>query len=312
MQPGNLYRADSLSFQQVITFCAVYEIGGYSGAEKQLGLAGPTMWEQVKMLEKIYGTALFERSGRNIRPTQAGHVLYKLLNPLLANVESTFEILAEETDDAPRQISVVTGVRMMLEELGAPLRKFLQAYPDVKLRLMTADNRTAQDYVVEGKADFAFLIEPPPKILSPGIVCERLYPIEYLAMLPPRHRLARKPDLGLLELASEPLIVGNPNTVGRQQLEQAFFRLGLSHPLNIATETDNSAVTIACVRAGIGVGVIAGRTNGNLTRHVTARSLSRDIGQVHVVAAYRAGRQLTRAMRDLLSLIKAETDGQAE
>jgi len=51
-----LNRAESLSVQQINTFCRVYELGGYAGASEQLGLAGPTMWEQIKALERIYKT----------------------------------------------------------------------------------------------------------------------------------------------------------------------------------------------------------------------------------------------------------------
>ncbi len=304
MVPVLRHQAESLSVQQLQTFCNVYECGGYAKAEERLGLAGPTMWEQVKALEKIYKTALFERAGRNIRPTAAGNALYELLCPLLAGVESTFEIMAEQTETAEKQVSLVTGVRMMLEELGKPLRQFMLAHQGVQMRLITADNRTAQESVLEGKANAALLIEPPPEILFHGIACERLYPIEYLAILPARHRLARKSDFSLKDLVYEPLIVGNPNTVGRQQLEQAIFRLGLSQKPFVVAETDNSAVTIACVRAGIGIGIIAGRPAGNLTRHVQARSLASELGHVHVVAAYEAGRNLTRLVRDLLDQIK--------
>lgn len=296
-------RVEALSMQQIHTFCSVYEHGGYAGAEHHLELAPPTMWEQVKALEKIYTAALFERAGRNIRPTAAGHALYQILKPLLATVESSFEILAEESEQGSRQISLVTGVRMMLEELGAPLQQFRESYPDVNLRLMTADNRTAQEFVVEGKADVALLIEPPPSMRQAGIACQRLYEIEYLAVYPIRHRLARQSPFQLADLVGEPLIVGNPNTVGRQLLEQAVIRLGLSEQLQVVAETDNSATTIACVRAGLGVGFIAGRAAGNLTRHVGSRSLAKEIGRVFVVAAYRDGRQLTRVLQELLQLL---------
>ena len=297
-------RAESLSVQQLHTFCQVYECGGYSGASEILGLAGPTIWEQVKTLEKIYQTTLFKRQGRNIEPTPSGHTLYQLLSPLLATVESTFEVLAEQSNDALKPLRLITGVRMMLEDLGEPLREFKRSYPQVKLKLMIADNRAAQESVMEDKADLALLIEPPQDIISHGIAYEELYPIDYLAALPSRHRLTKKPELSLHELVQEPLVVGNPNTIGRRMLEQACFRLGIKTSLNIAVETDNSAVTLACVRAGLGVGIIAGRPNGNLTRHISTKSLSKDIGQVRVVAAYRKGRQLTQTLKTLLTCLR--------
>ena len=106
-----------MTVQQIITFCSVYERGGYAEAAKSLNLAGPTIWEQVKNLEKIYRTKLFVRSGRNVVPTEGGDALYELLRPLLATVNSTFERLAEETDASAMQIGLVVGVRMMLDDL---------------------------------------------------------------------------------------------------------------------------------------------------------------------------------------------------
>lgn len=300
-------RAESLSVQQIHTFCRVYELGGYAGASEQLGLAGPTMWEQVKALERIYQTGLFQRSGRNIRPTPAGDVLYRLLTPLLATVESTFEILAEQADQGSLQIRLVTGVRMMLEELGQPLRDFKRSYPDLTLKFMTADNRVAQELLLEDKADLALLIEPPKDIVAHGIVWEKLYRIGYLAAFPPKHRLSKNENFTLQALVNEPLVVGNPNTVGRRMLEQALFRLGINSPLRIAAETDNSAITLACVRAGIGIGIIAGRPDGNLTRDIKTRSLTNELGQVHVVAAYRKGRQLTNALKTLLDRLRIQS-----
>ncbi len=296
-------RIEALSVQQMQTFCSVYEHGGYAGAEEHLDLAPPTMWEQVKVLEKIYAAKLFQRAGRNIKPTASGHALYQILKPLLASVESSFEILAEENGQASRQIRLVTGVRMMLEELGVPFQRFREGYADVHLRLMTADNRTAQEFVLEGKADVALLIEPPPSLRTNGVAYQRLYGIEYLAVFPKRHPLTRQTCVQLADLVGEPLIVGNSNTVGRQLLEQAIVRLGLTEQLQIVAETDNSATTLACVRAGMGVGFIAGRSDGNLTRQLDSRPMTQEVGQVHVVAAYREGRQLTRALDELLRLI---------
>lgn len=153
--------------------------------------------------------------------------LHRLLIPLLANLESTLEIVAEESQIVPKHVRIVAGARMMLEEIGESLNHFRKQHPDVKLRLMTADNRAAQGFVLDGKADMALMIEPPLDIMAQGITCERLYPIDYLAAFPARHRLIRKPDLTLHDLVDEPLIVGNPDTTGRRMLEQACFRLGI-------------------------------------------------------------------------------------
>ncbi len=299
-----IHSLDSLTVQQIITFCHVYERGGYANAAEALGMAGPTLWEHVKVLEKIYQTTLFHRAGRNVEPTPEGHALYELLRPILAQFESSFEHLAEQSGHSRLHIRIVTGVRMMLEELGKPLRDFRKQFPQAHLELTTADNRAAQQYVLDGKADVALLIEPMQSFTARGLAYERLYRIDYLAVFPPRHPLNRRPELRLADLIPHPLITGTESTIGRAMLEQARFRLGIADELNIVVETDNSATTLACVRSGMGVGVIAGRTGGFLTRQLVARSLSSEVGQVNIVAAYRQGRHLTQALTQLLDLIR--------
>ncbi|TWT55357.1 LysR family transcriptional regulator [Allorhodopirellula solitaria] len=297
-------RVDSLTVQQMQTFCHVYECGGYASASETLGMAGPTIWEQVKTLEKIYRSKLFERSGRNIVPTASGEMLYEMLRPLLATVSSTFDRLAEQDEGLLPQITLVTGARMMMDDLGAPFKRFQGLYPDTTLQIKTADNLAAQQIILDSRADLALMIEPPQDFRRAGIQYETLYPLEYLIALPARHRLIGSTHVGLAELVEEPIVVGSPHTIGRKLLDQTLFRLGISAPLNIVAETDNSAATLACVRAGLGIGIIAGRADGQLTRQIKTSSLAHELGKVNVVAAFREGRKLTNALGALVDLIR--------
>lgn len=295
--------ADSISAQQMRTYCCVVECGGYAGAQEQIGLAAPTMWEQVKTLEKLYQTKLFRRVGRNVETTAAGQALYELLKPLLANLDSTFEVVAERADGGSGEVRLCTGVRMVLEELNGALGRFHRRYPDVRLRLSSGGDRVAQQQVLEGGADVALLIEPPPNLLSSALAVERLYEIEFMVVLPRRHPLAKRAKLKVTDLMAYPLIVGNSNSVGRSALEQSLHRLGVPRP-RIVCETDNSAVTMACVRAGMGIGFVAGIPDQLSMSGLVARSLAHEVGKVHVVAIYKQGRQLTQVLRDLLDHLR--------
>jgi DNA-binding transcriptional LysR family regulator len=297
-------RADALSMQQVYTFCLVYEAGGYAEGAEVMGLSAPTLWEQVKALERIYGTTLFQKVGRGVEPTESAHRLYDMLSPMRATVESTFEVLSVETDQQPKQVRLVTGVRMMLEELGVGLARYHKSYPGVSLRLMAADNQASQELLLQDKADIALFIEPPAGLIQRGVIVERLYPIDHLAVFPKRHPLQKKSQCSIRDLVKEPLVVGHANTVGRKLLEHAWFRLGMKSPMNIVAETDNSAITIACVRANMGIGIIAGIQQGHLTKTFETRSLSAELGTVNVVAAMRKGRILTQHAKALLSILR--------
>jgi len=304
MIDGDSAVADGLGVQQLRSFCTVYEKQSYSAAAREIGHSVPTIWEQVRTLETRYRTTLFQRRGRRIQPTPAAGVLYEALRPLLAGLDSTFELLREQRGDYPRTINLVTGARMMLEDLGPTLARFRQQYPSVRLRLLHYNDKVAANLIVAGEADLALTLEPGPGVLGPEICLERAYRIEYLALFPKRHPLARQPKLRLADLAKYPLILGHPGTYGRQLLEQALHHEGLWERVEIVAETDTSAFTIACVRARMGVGVVAGRSAGFLTRGLVTRSLQSALGDAWIAFLWKRGKHLTTAVQTLLQLIR--------
>ena len=298
--------SDALGVQQLRAFCRVFERQSYAAAARDLGLSVPTVWEQVRAVERRYGTELLERRGRRIAPTPAGELLCASLRPLLAGLDSTFERVREGAGEGPRRITLVTGVRLMLEDLGGALRAFRRRHPDVTLRVLPGDDREAERRILADEADLGLLIEPPPGRAGAGIAVEPAYEVEYLAVLPPRDPLARRRALRLRDLAARPLVVGHPGTHGRQILEAALHREGVRERLRVAVETDNSAFILACVRAGLGVGFVAGRPDGLLTRGLQVRPLRRVLGAARIAFLSKRGRQPTRAVQALKDAVRGE------
>ncbi len=309
MDRPSRWRADALGVGQIRAFCLVHRRQGYAAAARELGLSVPTVWEQVGAVERRYGTELFERRGRRMEPTPAADLLAAELGPLLAGIDATFELLRERSGEAPRALTLVTGVRMMLEELGGPLRRFRERHPEVALRILHGDDREAERRIVEETADLGLLLEPGPGRMGPGVAVERAYEIEYLAVLPPGDPLARRGSIRLSDLARRPLIVGHEGTHARQLLEQALHKEGLHARMRVAVETDNSAFIMACVRAGMGLGIVAGRERGFLARGLVLRPLRRALGQARIVFLSKKGRTPTRALRDLVECVRSGAGG---
>jgi DNA-binding transcriptional LysR family regulator len=297
------WHADALGIRQVRAFCLVFQHQSYAAAARELGLSVPTVWEQVRVAQ-YGGETLLERHGRIIRPTALAEFLFGLLQPLLAGFDSTFSIVREQAGEAPRTLTLVTGVRMMMEDLGLPLRAFRARHPQVVLQISHGDDREAGRRITEETADLGILLEPGPGKVGPSLSIERAYDIEFLAVMPPRDPLARRRGLQLSDLVTRPLIAGNPGTHARQRLEEALHQQGLGDRLRMAVETDNSAFVLACVRAGIGVGVVAGRESGFLSRGLVVRSLRRSLGEARIVFLLKKGRQPTRVARDLMQNVR--------
>lgn len=304
MIPARLQsRADELSVQQLRSFLLVYERQSFSEAARELELSAPTVWEQVKTVERRYAAQFFERRGRRIVITPAAELLYNSLRPLLLGLDSTFELVREQAGHGPKVLNLAVGMRMALEELTSPLAQFRKSFSDVRLKLIHGDTRTSEGLVATGEADLALTLEPPPGSGDATVRRQRVYEIDYLVLFPKRHPLAKRSALDLHELVLHPLVVGHTGTSNRRRLEEALQREGLLDKLRTVVETDNSAFTAACVRAGMGVGVLAGQPDGALTKGLAVRPLREALGRAWVVVVWKEGRLLPSAALALIDLV---------
>ncbi len=296
------FNITDLHVQQLRTFATVYEHASYAAAAREIGLSVPAIWEQVQSLEAVYDASLFQKSGRRIVATDAAGRLYEALGPILTGLESTFEMVRDDVAFRAGAITIVAGVRMMLEDLATPLAAFRTAHPQIRLRIKQGNDVTAEELILAGDADLAFSLEPGVNQASERLHYEPVYSIDFLAMIGQQHPLAQKKRFSLREMADYDLVVGGPGTHVRRTLEEALHRQALA--ARIAVETDNSAFTIACVQAGMGVGVLAGDASGTLSQGLIVRSLHRQLGKRRIMALWKRGRQLPESMKSLIQLVR--------
>jgi len=293
-----------LTTQQMRTFCDVLERGTYAAAARAAGLSTSAVWEQVKELEKEYGLELFRRRGRLVEPTDAGSRLYEMLKPLLTGLDSTREILSEAEGGLPTQITVAAGARMMIEESGPGLATFRREYPNIMLRVFQTSAVQVETLVAGGEADVALTLEPGPDHLSKAVKIEPAYEIDYLLLMPKNHVLAQRRQLRLADIVEHPLVLPQAGSYSRHVLDEAFHSQELYQLMKVAAETANSAFTAACVRAGVGVGIIAGRPDGILCQGLAIRSVSRWFGSARIVFVWKSGALISPAVRRLADAIR--------
>ena len=291
-------RSADLSVQQLHTFRRVFEHRGYSAAARASDMSVPTVWQHIQALERIYGIRLFEKEGRNVVPTETAEKLYAAVDEILVRLDSTFD-LADGGADAP--ITLVTGVRMMMEDLAEPLAAFRRRHANPIL-LRQGNDRRAEQLIRADEADLALTLESGPGEESSLIHYEPAYSVDFLAVAPRKHPFARAGTSSLRELVKHPLVVTAPGTHGRVALEHALHRERLV--AEIAVETDNSGFTIACVQAGMGLGILAGREDGPLCGKLATRSLRRQLGRRRIVFMWRRGRRLSQPILDLIDEVR--------
>lgn len=69
------------------TFVRVSEVSSFTLAAESLRLPRSTVSEQVKALERLLGTQLFNRTTRRVQATQDGALLYERSKDLLSGMD---------------------------------------------------------------------------------------------------------------------------------------------------------------------------------------------------------------------------------
>ena len=115
------------------------EAGSLSAASRQLGMPLPTVSRNVAELEAHLKTTLFVRSRKGLQLTEAGRSYVAGAKDILENITQVERAAAGEymapTGDLVIAAPVVFGRQHLLPVVG----EFLNAFPDVNLRLIQSD-----------------------------------------------------------------------------------------------------------------------------------------------------------------------------
>jgi DNA-binding transcriptional LysR family regulator len=292
-----------LGLPQLRSFCEVCRLGSYAAAARAQLLTTPAVWEQMKALERHFAVQLLERDGNRIRPTLRGEHLLELVRPLLAGLASVQDVLQQREGLLPAQLTIVSPLRVLVHEISRAMSQFRIRYPTIRLviRYVGPD---VEPLVMERSTDVAFSLEPEPdRPLSSAIVYEPAGELDYLLVTPLHHALVRKRSFRLESIVEYPLVLGELDTYSRHRVHEVLHRHELISAMQVAGETSSDEYTVACVRAGLGVGIAVGNPRSLLYQGLGVRSLRRWFGTARVGFLWRRGAHLSPLQTELAELL---------
>lgn len=121
-------------------FVSVARAGGFREAARISGVSASSLSEAVRRLEARLGVRLLHRSTRSVSPTEAGARLLDRLEPALAEVEATLDLVNGFRDRPAGTLRLnVPGVaaRLVLPTL---VPQFLTTYPDIRLEVVVEES----------------------------------------------------------------------------------------------------------------------------------------------------------------------------
>jgi DNA-binding transcriptional LysR family regulator len=279
---------------------AVVETGSVTAAAERVSYTPSAISQHVAALERETGSVLLERSGRGVRPTEAGRLLAEHAGLLLAQVAE-----AEAAMSALR-VGEMGGVRVVsFPTAGAglvppALAAFRSALPQVEVDLRVAEREESLPMLRQGEVDVAVVEEQEGSDnVADGLAWTHLLDDPYRVVLPRYHRLAGRRVIDLAELSGEAWVETLCGSgCCRSVTEEAFRQAGFT--ARRAVEASEYWPAQSFVAARLGVALIPTLALGATHDGVVVRRLSRDSEPVrHVWAVTRpaiAGRAQVLAM----------------
>jgi DNA-binding transcriptional LysR family regulator len=173
-------------------FIRVAELGSFSAAALQLGVARSAVTRQVAALEAHLGTKLMARSTRRLSLTSAGTAYLEKCRVILNLVEAAETGIAEERQSPRGPIRIGLPLSFGLKRLGPLLLGFAQRYPEVSLDMDYTDRRVN---LIEEGIDLSIRITAR---LDPGDVARRIGSSRLIVVASPdylaRHGTPQHPD----------------------------------------------------------------------------------------------------------------------
>ena len=142
-----------ISLRQLRSFIAVHEEGSFTAAARREGATQSGISQHVALLEQELGTALFERTGRDVTLTAAGRTYYEECTAALKRLDMAAQRVAGERPSGPLRVGLMpTFTRSLLPPV---LETFLAAAPAVQVHITEAYSGVLTEMVRAGELDFA-------------------------------------------------------------------------------------------------------------------------------------------------------------
>jgi len=201
MPPNKL---TGLSLRDLEYAVAVAEFGHFGRAAEHCGVSQAGLSEQVRKLENLLGTALFERTTRRIAVTPAGEVLLRQAREVVAAARVLLEMAHSRAEPlaGPLRLGVIATLGPYY--LPGLLWEVRTHYPKLELRLQEGQTNTLVSALQAGDLDLLLIALP---VQADGLMAEELFFEPFRAALPADHPLANQPEIRLQDLAGDGLLL---------------------------------------------------------------------------------------------------------
>lgn len=136
-------------------FVRVVELGSITSGGRDLRLTPAVASNRIKELENRLGVRLFNRTTRNLTPTEVGKVFYDHARNVVSTLEDAEAVVAGFSDNPRGAIRVTAPLGVGRRYIAPLVPEFVEKYPEIEVRLRLSDRRVD---ILEDGLDVAFFL----------------------------------------------------------------------------------------------------------------------------------------------------------
>ncbi|WP_181311701.1 LysR substrate-binding domain-containing protein [Nocardioides campestrisoli] len=242
-----------MELRHLAGFVAVAEELHFGRAAARLHISQPPLSQQIRLLERELGTALFDRSTRSVRLTEAGRSFLDPAREVLASAAVARRAALAAGRGEVGRVSLGyagTGSAVTMPVLTRAVAARLPGIEFVLAGPYYSGETVGR--VVDGSLDLAFTAVAGIRGLSGRVV--RHDPL--MVAVPDAHPCASSPEVALADLAEE-RFVAFPSARGSEVRELALRScLAAGFTPRVTQEAPDTFSLLALVAAGVGVALV--------------------------------------------------------
>ncbi|AIF45824.1 LysR family transcriptional regulator [Dyella japonica] len=240
----------NISLRQLRAFLAVARQQHFRRAAESLHLSQPAVSRYIAELEAELGLRLFDRTTREVVPTDAGRYLESAIGRVLDELEGVLSHVHSESERKRGKVHVASVPTLSAGLMPRCIADCAVRYPELTIQLHDQAQTLVLDSVRGGEVDFGVAIDPP---LTGEFDIEPLLRDPFVLVCRPDHSLARLDKVPWRKLQGQPLILLDYSSGSRRLIDHALASRGIE--AHVVQQTGHTLTAFRMVEAGLGISV---------------------------------------------------------
>ncbi|HEY3727626.1 MAG TPA: LysR substrate-binding domain-containing protein [Solirubrobacteraceae bacterium] len=290
-----------MELRQLRYLVALAEERNFTRAAASEHIAQPALSQQIRRLEAELGLALVERTTRRVSLTDAGELLMVRARRILAELEAAETELQALRGMYTGHVTIGAMHTMGPVDLSLALALFHERHPHVDFTVREQTSEEMAEMLRVDELDLAFL-SVTERVESHGLGLHQLVSEELVAVLPRQHRLGKRRQVRMAELAEDSFISFRDGSRLRELLVGAGRDAGFAP--RVTLESNESERVRRLVARGLGVAVLPRSDAVGPGAEVCVASLVAPTLRRDITLAWREGRRHAPAAAEFLELAR--------